>query len=56
MERTLHSSNKLEIVVSLIPGLGITIGYEKKYRELAIIFGCLLITFEFKRTRNKKRK
>jgi hypothetical protein len=56
MERTLHTSNKLEITASLIPGLGLAIAYEKRYKELALILGCFLITFEFKVTRNKKRK
>jgi hypothetical protein len=56
MERTLHTSNRLEITSSLLPGLGFALAYERKYRELALILGCFLITFEFKRTRNKKRK
>ncbi len=43
MERTLYSSTKLQIDIVLIPALGFAVGYEKKYRELSLILGCLLI-------------
>lgn len=54
MERTLYTSNRLEL--AFIPAIGFAVGYEHKYREVAIIFGCFICTIEFKRHRIKKRK
>lgn len=56
MERTVYSSRRLEIVVSVIPGLGFALGYEHKYREVVLIFGCFLISMEFHQRKTKKRK
>lgn len=56
MERTLYTSNRLQISVSMIPGLGVALTYENKYRELIMILGCFLIAFEFKNTIKRKRK
>lgn len=55
MNKTLHPSDRLQIDIALIPGLGIALGYEAKYREIVIILGCFMIVIEFKH-KSKKRK
>ena len=54
MNRTLHPSDRLQIDISLIPGLGLALGYEAKYREIVMILGCFMIIIEFKHKRKRK--
>ena len=54
MHKTLHPSDKIQIDITLIPGLGLALGYEKKYREIVIIFACFTITIEFKQKKKRK--
>lgn len=56
MEHKIHTSKRLEISVSMIPGLGFTLTYENRYKELVVILGCFLIAFEFKNIIKRKRK
>lgn len=55
MERTVYTSNRLQINISMIPGLGFALTYENRYKEMVMILGCFLIAFEFKHTRKKRK-
>lgn len=54
MSTPIYTTRHIEL--SFIPAFGLTVGYEHQYREIAIIFGCFLLTIEFKRKKTKKRK
>lgn len=54
MNKTLHPSDRIQIEISLIPGLGLALGYEPRYRELIVILGCFMIVIEFKHKRKRK--
>lgn len=54
MNRTLHPSERIQIDISFIPGLGLALGYEPRYREIVMILGCFMIVIEFKRKRKRK--
>jgi hypothetical protein len=55
MEKTIHL-NKIQIDITLIPGFGLAIAYEKRYKELTFILGCFLVAFQYVKPKNKKRK
>lgn len=54
MNKTFHLKNKIQIDISLLPGLGFVVAYEHKYKELSMIMGCFLITIEFIKPRKRK--
>lgn len=57
MEKTFHLTNRLHLTIATISGIGLTIGYEPKYREAILILGCFIFTLEFqKKSKSKKRK